>query len=48
LVLSESGNEYMGHARVDFLDAIGKVVFSTTSDVKSRRLETPNPTVLAG
>ena len=34
LVLSESGNEYMGHARVDFLDATGKVVFSTTSDVK--------------
>jgi hypothetical protein len=48
LVLSESGNEYIGHAQVDFLDATGKVVFSTTSDVKSTRLETPNPTVLAG
>ena len=41
LVLSESGDEYTGHAQVDFLDANSNVVFSTTSDVKGRRLETP-------
>jgi len=41
LVLSESGNEYTGHAQVDFLDANWNVVFSTTSDVKATRLETP-------
>ena len=41
LVLSESGDEYTGHAQVDFLDASGKVVFSTSSDVKGTKLETP-------
>jgi hypothetical protein len=30
LVLSESGDEYTGHAQVDFLDADWNVVFSTT------------------
>jgi hypothetical protein len=48
LVLSESGDEYMGHAQAAFLDATGKVVFSTSREVKGTRLETPNPTVLAG
>jgi hypothetical protein len=41
LVLSESGDEYMGHAQVDFLDASGKVVFSTSSEVKGTKLEAP-------
>jgi hypothetical protein len=41
LVLSESGNDYTGHAQVDFLDANWNVVFSTTTDVKATRLETP-------
>ena len=48
LVLSESGNEYTGHAQLDFLDANGNVVFSTTSDVKGSRLDTPIPAMLAG
>ena len=41
LVLSESGDEYTGHAQADFLDASGKVVFSTSSEVKGTKLETP-------
>jgi hypothetical protein len=41
LVLSESGDEYTGHAQVDFLDANWNVLFSTTSDVRGKRLETP-------
>jgi hypothetical protein len=41
LVLSESGDEYTGHAQVDFLDASRKGVFSTNSDVKGTKLETP-------
>ena len=41
LVLSEAGDEYTGHALVDFLDANWNVVFSTTSDVEGTRLETP-------
>ena len=41
LVLSESGDEYTGHAQVDFLDENWNVVFSTISDVKGTRLETP-------
>jgi hypothetical protein len=41
LFLSESGDEYTGHARVDFLDENWNVVFSTISDVKGTRLETP-------
>jgi hypothetical protein len=41
LVLSESGDEYTGRAQVDFLDASGKFVFSTSSEVKGTRLETP-------
>jgi hypothetical protein len=41
LVLSEAGDEYTGHAQVDYLDASGKTVLSTSSEVKSRRLETP-------
>jgi hypothetical protein len=41
LVLSEPGDEYTGHAQVDFLDANWNVVFSTTSEVEGTRLETP-------
>ena len=41
LVLSESGDQYTGHAQVDFLDVNWNVVFSTASDVKGTRLETP-------
>ena len=47
LVLAESGDEYTGRAQVDFLDANWNVVFSTTSDVKGTRLETPIPATLA-
>jgi hypothetical protein len=47
LVLTESGDEYTGRAQVDFLDANWKVVFSTASDVKGARLETPIPATLA-
>jgi hypothetical protein len=43
LAVSESGDEYSGHAQVDFLDADWNVVFSTTRDVKGTRLETPTP-----
>jgi hypothetical protein len=39
LVLPASGDEYTGHAQVDFLDLNWNVVFSATSDVKG--LETP-------
>jgi len=46
--LSESGDEYTGHAQVDFLDADWNVVFSTTRDVKGTRLETPTPSMLVG
>ena len=48
MVLSESGDEYTGHARMDFLDANWNVVFSTSSEVKGTRLETPNPAMLVG
>jgi hypothetical protein len=48
LILSESGDEYTGHARVDFLDANWNVVFSTTSDVMGKRLETPGPAMRLG
>jgi hypothetical protein len=48
LVLSESGDEYTGHAQVDFLDADWNVVFSTTSEEKGTRLETPVSSRLAG
>jgi hypothetical protein len=41
LVLSEAGNEYMGDAQVDYLDASGKTVLNTSSEVKGTRLETP-------
>jgi hypothetical protein len=41
LAMSESGDEYTGHAQVDFLDANWNVVFSTTSEIKGTRLETP-------
>jgi hypothetical protein len=41
LVLSESGDDYTGHAQVDFLDADWNVVFSTISEEKGTRLETP-------
>jgi len=41
LVLSEAGNEYMGDAQVDYLDARGKTVLNTSSEVKGTRLETP-------
>ena len=47
LVMTESGDDYTGRAQVDFLDANWNVVFSTTSDVKGTRLETPIPTTLA-
>jgi len=48
LVLSESGDEYTGHAQVDFLDAGWNVLFSTTRDVKGTRLETPVSSMPAG
>ena len=48
LAVSESGDEYSGHAQVDFLDADWNVVFSTTRDVKGTRLETPTPSMLVG
>jgi len=48
LVLSESGDEYTGHAQVDFLDADWNVVFSTTSEEKGTRLETPVLSMLEG
>src|SRR6516162_2581221 len=48
LALSESGDEYTGHAQVDFLDADWNVVFGTTRDVKGTRLETPVSSVPAG
>ena len=41
LALSEAGDEYTGHAQVDYLDASGKIVFSTSSEVKGTKLETP-------
>ena len=46
LVLSESGDEYTGHAQVDFLDADWNVLFSTTSEVRGTRLETPVSSML--
>ena len=48
LVLSEAGDQYTGHAQVDYLDASGKVVFSTSSDVKGTKLETPISAMLVG
>jgi hypothetical protein len=48
LVFSDSGDEYTGHAHVDFLDANWNVVFSTTIDVMGRRLETPVPAIIEG
>jgi hypothetical protein len=48
LVFSDSGDEYTGHAHVDFLDANWNVVFSTPSDVMGRRLETPVPAMIEG
>src|SRR5260370_1250267 len=47
LVLAESGDEYTGRAQLEFLDANWNVVFSTTSDVKGVKLETPIPDTLA-
>jgi hypothetical protein len=47
LVLSESGDEYTGHAQVDFLDAKRNVVFSTATDVEGTKLETPNPAIVS-
>src|SRR5260370_27776756 len=47
LVMTESGDEYTGRAQMDFLDANWNVVFSSTSDVKGVRLETPIPATLA-
>jgi hypothetical protein len=41
LVLSEAGDEYTGHAQADYLDASGKTVLNTNSEVKGTRLETP-------
>jgi len=43
LTLSESGNEYAGRAKADFLDANWNVVFNTSSDLNGTRLETPDP-----
>src|SRR5260370_27004646 len=48
LVLSESGDEYTGHAQVDFLDADWNVVFSTTREEKGARLETPAGSMSVG
>jgi hypothetical protein len=45
LTLSESNNEYAGNAKADFLDANWNLVFSTSSDLKGTRLETPHPAV---
>jgi hypothetical protein len=39
--LSELGDESIGRARMDFLDANWNVVFSTTDEGKGTRLETP-------
>jgi hypothetical protein len=41
LVMSESGEEYTGHADVDFFDPNWNVLFHTTSDVTGTRLEIP-------
>jgi hypothetical protein len=40
LVLSEAGDQYTGHAQVDYLDASGKTVLNTSTEVKGTRLET--------
>jgi hypothetical protein len=48
LAMSEPGDEYTGHAQVDFLDVNWNVVFSTTSDVKGTKLETPISAMLVG
>jgi len=48
LVLSDSGDEYTGHAQVDFLDADWNVVFSTTSEEKGTRLESPASSMPVG
>jgi len=40
-VLAESGDEYVGHARMDFFDANWNVVFTTTAESDGTRLETP-------
>jgi hypothetical protein len=39
LFLSESGDEYTGHAEVDFLDADWNVVFSTVCDLQSSLIQ---------
>jgi hypothetical protein len=41
ITLSENGNEFTAHGHADFLDANWNVVFSTTTDGKGTRLETP-------
>jgi hypothetical protein len=41
LTLSDSGDEFSGPAMADFCDANWNVVFSTTTDVKGKRLERP-------
>ena len=46
--MSESGHEYTSHAQVDFLDADWNVLFSTTSEVRGTRLETPVSSMPAG
>jgi hypothetical protein len=40
LTLSASGDEFSGQAMADFCDANWNIVFSTTTDVKGKRLET--------
>jgi hypothetical protein len=47
LLLSEAGDEYSGHAQTDFLDSNWNVLFSTASEVKATRLETPSPAPIA-
>ena len=41
LTLSASGDEFSGPAMADFCDANWNIVFSTTTDVKGKMLETP-------
>jgi hypothetical protein len=39
--LSESGDKYISHATMEVLDTKWNIVFSTTSETKGTRLETP-------
>jgi hypothetical protein len=41
IVLSESGDDFIGHSQGNFLDANGNVLLSVASELKGTRLETP-------